>query len=355
MKTSTVKDYMKAGKNIMISGPAGTGKTYVLNEVANNLGLKLKYYSASTLDAQADLLGIPVPNSDNTALNYIRPMDIEEAEVIFFDEANRADDRTEAAMFEITQFHTVNGKSLPNLKSVCIAINPNEDGYNVRELDTAFVDRFDVYLNAEPEFNYNYFSKKFDSEVAKNAKSWWEDYNNSYKISINKASNNGQVYISPRRMDKMLEMHREFKTKSSLRDSLPIGATANIGKLHAILMAIYNGDKVNKNTANEIQSIINLSNTEKRRDEMADRVMNLINREDIDQKDKSLLIQDISLAISSDVGVSRLTTFWITFIAILPDSVYRTMSHYWNKQKKNTVENRVRIYKETRRKKEVIS
>lgn len=340
MKMATVKAYMNAGLSIMISGQAGTGKTYVLKEAADSLGWKMKYYSAATLDAQADLLGIPVPNKDNTSLNYIRPLDIDEAEVVFFDEVNRTDDRTIAAIFEITQFRTINGNPLPNLKSVCIAINPAEEGYNVRELDLAFVDRFDVYLNSNPEINYGYFSKMFGAEVAKVAKSWWDDYFTSYSKSVKNSSNESQVYISPRRMEKMLTIHSAFKNVGALRDALPVGATADVRKLHAELMKAYTPVSVKKPAVpGSVDEIIGMSTTDKRRDEMADKVMKLINDPTVSDDDKRRLSQDIAMALRRNVGISRLKGFWLPFLNQLPTAVFQTMSVDWNDQKKRAIAN----------------
>ena len=89
-----LKQYMEANKNILIAGEAGTGKTEMLKAAANELNLKMKYYSSSTLDPFADLVGIPVPNTSTKLVEYYRPREIDEAQVIFFDELNRADPKT---------------------------------------------------------------------------------------------------------------------------------------------------------------------------------------------------------------------------------------------------------------------
>ena len=54
--------YMEAGLNVLITGPAGTGKTSMLKQASANLGWTMKYYSVSTLDPFADLVGISQPN-----------------------------------------------------------------------------------------------------------------------------------------------------------------------------------------------------------------------------------------------------------------------------------------------------
>lgn len=340
MKIGTVKRYMNAGLNIMIAGPAGTGKTAVLKEAADSLGWKMKYYSAATLDAQADLLGIPVPNKDGKHLDYYRPMDIDDADVVFFDEINRTDDRTIAAIFEITQFRTVNGNPLPNLKSVCVALNPAEEGYNVRELDLAFIDRFDLYIEAQPEFNYGYFSKVFGSNVSNVAKSWWEDYHDAYKRSLTR-ENSAMSYISPRRMEKMLSIHAMFKTVSSLRDSLPLGTTANVSQLHSHLLKAYRGVStvISDRDANaDAERILNETGRFKRRDSNAKFIMDTLNDDSLDPGMKRKLQQDMAIALSRDVGAARLIKVWIDFLVDLPSPIFASMTVNWNVQKRAKVE-----------------
>jgi MoxR-like ATPase len=99
-----LKQYMDASKNILIAGEAGTGKTEMLRAAAGELGLSMKYYSSSTLDPFADLVGIPVPDQVKKVVEYYRPREIDEAEVIFFDELNRANpDVTQAAQAQQIQ------------------------------------------------------------------------------------------------------------------------------------------------------------------------------------------------------------------------------------------------------------
>ena len=91
-----VRNSMTKGLNGLLYGDHGVGKTQLIRDIANSLGLKLKYYSAATLDPYSDVVGIPVP-VDNIAndgvthkqLQFIRPHDIDEAEIVFFDEFNR--------------------------------------------------------------------------------------------------------------------------------------------------------------------------------------------------------------------------------------------------------------------------
>src|SRR5439155_607532 len=55
-----VKRAVQAGLNVLVEGPHGVGKTSLALDGAAELNLRVKYWSASTLDP-FDLVGIPVP------------------------------------------------------------------------------------------------------------------------------------------------------------------------------------------------------------------------------------------------------------------------------------------------------
>jgi len=176
---STLEDklmlYAKHHLNVLLIGTHGIGKSTITKAIAENLNLRFKYYSASTLDPFADLVGIPVPDKESKRMDFYRPQDLENAEFIMFDELNRAHPRVLNAVLEIIQFKTVNGTRLPNLKMVWAAINPPGDDYQVEELDPALVDRFHQFVKMNSELNLEYLEKKMRPEIAKALKGWWSD------------------------------------------------------------------------------------------------------------------------------------------------------------------------------------
>lgn len=215
-----LKQYMDASKNILIAGEAGTGKTEMLKTAATELGLSMKYYSSSTLDPFADLVGIPVPNTITRLVEYYRPREIDEAQVIFFDELNRADPKTINAVMEIIQFRSINGDPLKNLKCVVAAINPVDKGYNTEELDIAVRDRFDFFLNSEVVADYTFFKAKYGPAVARTAIDLFKEYQNSYKED-RRSKKNTLGYFSPRRLEKILDAFMHFQTAEIIAASLP--------------------------------------------------------------------------------------------------------------------------------------
>jgi len=215
-----LKQYMEASKNILIAGEAGTGKTQMLKAAADELGLNMKYYSSSTLDPFADLVGIPVPNTITKLVEYYRPKEIDEAEVIFFDELNRADPKTINAVMEIIQFKSINGDPLVNLRCVVAAINPVDIGYNTEELDIAVRDRFDFFLTSEVVADYPYFKAKYGPVVARVAIDLFKEYQGSYR-DAQRSKKNTLGYFSPRRLEKVLDAFMQFQTAEIIAASLP--------------------------------------------------------------------------------------------------------------------------------------
>ncbi|MDO9543283.1 MAG: MoxR family ATPase [Kiritimatiellia bacterium] len=158
----------KAGLNVLLEGPHGTGKTAVITEVAHELGFRLKYYSSSTLDPFVDLVGLPVPRTDaqgKPTVIYHRPTDINEAELVFFDEFNRAQPKVLNSILEMIQFRSINGEKLPNLKTVFAACNPAADAYDVVDLDPALLDRFHIHMIFNPGPDREWFAKRFGEKL----------------------------------------------------------------------------------------------------------------------------------------------------------------------------------------------
>ena len=201
---------VKAGLNVLLEGGHGVGKTALITEVAQEQGLQLKYYSASTLDPFVDLVGLPVPQKDadgHPTLVYHRPRDLHQAAMVFFDELNRAQPKVLNAILEMIQFRTINGEHLPNLRCVCAACNPASEGYDVVELDPALVDRFHVYVNFAPGPDRSWFAAKFGEIVGGCLYDWWAG-------DLNREQ---QRQISPRKLEHIgVLLHEEIDPATAM-------------------------------------------------------------------------------------------------------------------------------------------
>lgn len=226
--------YVENGMNVLLIGKHGTGKTATVRDIGERLGLNVKAYSCATLDPFTDLVGVPVPRTteEGDVLRMIRPKDIDEADIVFFDELNRARPEVQNAVLEIINNRTINGELLPRLKCCWAAINPAGDeteDYKVDELDPALMDRFHAFLNFNPRPSVSWMENEGDlpRPVAKALKEWWDDHNASKRDS----------YISPRRLHIIGKVFMAHKTKRSIQQAMIPDSTTDVNKLYQMLRA----------------------------------------------------------------------------------------------------------------------
>jgi hypothetical protein len=224
------RQYMENDFNVLLIGVHGTGKTESVMQLARELGLRLKIYSCATLDPYTDLVGVPVPDKDDQGrdlLRMVRPRDIDEADVVFFDELNRAAPAVQNAVFEIIQFRSINGERLPNLRASWAAMNPDTEEYEVEKLDPALVDRFDAYVELQPKPSISYMSQYIPAEMAKGLHMWWSDHQ--------RAKRGPESYISPRRLLKIGIVFDKLGSSKAIAQALPPGGTYDTKKLIQLL------------------------------------------------------------------------------------------------------------------------
>ena len=109
---------------LLLIGKHGTAKSLLLERLAESLGLDYRFYNASLVNYD-DLVGIPIPNADQTALGYIStPTAIWGAKVVFLDEINRTRPDLQNKLFSIVHERRVQGIPLRDLKYRWAAMNP---------------------------------------------------------------------------------------------------------------------------------------------------------------------------------------------------------------------------------------
>lgn len=230
MNLNELKRYAEANLNVIISGRHGVGKSVMMLKVLHDLKLQVKYYSAATLDPWADLVGIPVPvdtvvdEQKVKELQFIRPRDIEEAEVVVFDELNRAHPKVLNAVLEMIQFKSINGEKLPKLKMVWAAINPSGGAYQVNDLDPALLDRFEIHLEASADPSKDYLGQACGNKiVAGQVVDWWYGLQQPQR-----------EVITPRRLEYMC---KAAVNKISIRSFVPLGVKVPITSLEKMLQS----------------------------------------------------------------------------------------------------------------------
>jgi hypothetical protein len=223
--------YAENHLNVMLVGAHGIGKSTVVKAISEKLGLKFKYYSSSTLDPFAELIGIPVPDKENKTVDFYRPHDLDDAEFVFFDELNRVTNpRVLNTVLEIIQFKSINGNPLKNLKMVWAAINPPGEDYQVEELDPALIDRFHVYIKMKPTISMEYMKSVMSEDIAKVVKRWWDD----------DLSDDQRRVLTPRRIEYIGTM---IDKEIPWKDAIPQGHAFPVGDLTKRLKVLKNPEE----------------------------------------------------------------------------------------------------------------
>lgn len=263
--------YFDNGFNLLLIGLHGTGKTETVKALAEAKGIKMKYFSCATLDPYTDLVGIPTPRDfcpscklffkdvakcdecgtrTVESLKMVRPRDVDDAELIFFDELNRSETKVQNAVLEIIQFRSINGDPLPNLKACWAATNPqeSEQNYEVERLDPALLDRFDLYIEIAPKPSVVYMSKHMPEPIARALKTWWDDHMNAIRLG---SKDENKDYISPRRLEKLGLIWCATHNSNSVFNSLPRGGTFEKRKLMDYLNSAQKEIEANDPTLNK--------------------------------------------------------------------------------------------------------
>lgn len=312
-----LQTYIENGFNILIQGKHGIGKTMVLTEACKGLGLNLKYYSASSLDPYTDLVGVPefITNEQGErVLRSVRPQEINDAEVVFFDELNRADPKVLNAVFELIQFRTINGEPLPNLKCVVAAQNPPDDEYNVESLDAALADRFQITLEIEPELSATYLRTVLQEDTVDALMKW------------HKAHGAKADYVSPRRIEMLGHVWEATNDRYSLSAAMPPG-TFDVGKLFNLLSKTALPEDLEKLIDSEsVAATI--------REIGPNRIAAAIN--DATEQNKRTALNNVALALKTQFGPATIIQY-LDIIDMMDKQQVTSMTEDWAPAKKKHI------------------
>jgi hypothetical protein len=156
LNTKKLSDHIAAtiqvGGNIAIFGRRGTGKTLISKQEIRKANLHEVYLNLSVLE-RVDLGGYPNIMSADLKRKFVdfllpqfyEPMFNSSIEVVaLLDEVDKADPSLWAPLLEFTQFKSINGRPLPNLKAVIMTGNLISEGGARPSLP--LLDRAEKYL-----------------------------------------------------------------------------------------------------------------------------------------------------------------------------------------------------------------
>ena len=147
---------------LLLVGAHGCAKSFVLERLAESLGMAFRSYNASLINYD-DLVGVPLPDATRTKLEYLSsPESIWDAEVVFIDEISRTRPELQNKLFPIIYDRRVQGRPLSRLVYRWAAMNPPPTDEELDEgdalylgsepLDAALADRF-PYIMSVPDWD----------------------------------------------------------------------------------------------------------------------------------------------------------------------------------------------------------
>ncbi len=138
---------------LLLIGRSGTGKTFLLNSLSEELCLEHRHYNASLISFD-DLVGFPYPDEENGGVKFLEtPATVWNAESVLIDEISRCKPEHQNRLFSLVHERKVQGISIPRLKYRWAAMNPcsadqggSEDYSGSEPLDPALADRFSLFV-----------------------------------------------------------------------------------------------------------------------------------------------------------------------------------------------------------------
>jgi len=140
---------------LLLIGPSGTGKTFLLNSLSEAMGLEHRHYNASLISFD-DLVGFPYPDKDGAGVRFLQtPATVWGAKSVLIDEISRCKPEHQNRLFSLVCERRIQGVPLPDLVYRWAAMNPcssdqgGADDYAGSEaLDPALADRFALFIEA---------------------------------------------------------------------------------------------------------------------------------------------------------------------------------------------------------------
>lgn len=147
------------GRNQMVFGPAGSGKTEICIQSAQEEKYDIVYLNLSVLEAP-DLVGLPMINEANCSTKYAlpesfprrpeKPAEGHKGRILVVDEIDKAKPELQNPMLELFQYRSINGQPLDFHAVLATGNRPDEGAFSL-PVNKALTNRCKVY-RMEPKF-----------------------------------------------------------------------------------------------------------------------------------------------------------------------------------------------------------
>lgn len=131
----------RARRPLLLIGPHGIGKSAVLAEAAERLGISCITVDLSLCEP-SDLVGLPHRDGERTVFAPPAFLPRDGEGLLVFEELNRAERFVQGPVLQLLSARRLNDYVLPSGWSCVAAINPEDGSYDVRSLDPAMLSRF---------------------------------------------------------------------------------------------------------------------------------------------------------------------------------------------------------------------
>lgn len=131
----------RAHRAVLLEGPTGIGKSELVKQVAEELGIGFVVLDLSLLEPP-DLVGLPVIEDGRTRYAVPSTLPTGGAGLLLLEELNRADRTVQQPALQLLTARKLHAYELPPGWVPCAAINPEDGEYQVTPLDPALRCRF---------------------------------------------------------------------------------------------------------------------------------------------------------------------------------------------------------------------
>jgi hypothetical protein len=222
----------KARKPLAIVGPAGIGKTSIIEQAAKKLGKTMGIpFGCTTLIASQklpeDFTGIPIPDMEERVVDFLKLRELprDGHGLLFLDEMNQADSTVLRALFELLGSRKIGTYKLPDNWNIVAAMNPDGKKYQTTKPTPALRRRLswvEVGLDVHAFITYAKDNNFHPSVVEYLMK-------NNDKILNEVSLESGKVFSNPAAWEHISDIIGVMGPDDHVYDLLPLGS-GYIGK-----------------------------------------------------------------------------------------------------------------------------